>query len=85
MHVSNCFLLNCLGYYWVDPNGGCIDDAIEVYCNFSNQRVQTCISPVHSEAEMKAWTRASSWFSKLDGGFKVHTKEWIERERAIIA
>lgn len=68
-------MLTCTGYYWIDPNGGCIDDAIEVYCNFSNHRVQTCISAVHSEAEMKAWTGSSAWFSTLNGGFKV----WKER------
>lgn len=32
---------------WVDPNGGCPADAIEVYCNIETQ--QTCVYPSSSK------------------------------------
>lgn len=35
-----------LGPYWIDPNGGCVKDAIEVWCDFTNHSCQTCIEPV---------------------------------------
>ena len=28
---------------WIDPNGGCTTDAIEVYCDFDS--METCIYP----------------------------------------
>ena len=32
------------GTYWIDPNGGCTADAIEVRCDFENDG-ETCIKP----------------------------------------
>ena len=32
--------------YWVDPNGGCSNDSILVYCNF-NDTVRTCLDPLN--------------------------------------
>lgn len=34
-----------IGPYWIDPNGGCEKDAIEVWCGFSKALCQSCIDP----------------------------------------
>jgi hypothetical protein len=34
--------------YFVDPNGGSESDAIEVYCNFDSEEVQTCVQPYNA-------------------------------------
>ena len=31
------------GTRWIDPNGGCTADSIEVYCNFDT--METCVYP----------------------------------------
>ena len=59
------------GHYWIDPNGGCVSDAVEVYCNFTDGVARTCIMPEKSEAERKSWVGDSIWFSSKEGGFKV--------------
>ena len=33
------------GLRWIDPNGGCNADAIEVFCNFES--IETCVYPTH--------------------------------------
>ena len=58
-------------HYWVDPNGGCTSDAVEVYCNFTNGVARTCVLPAKREAERKSWAGNSIWFSTLQGGFEV--------------
>lgn len=35
--------VSILGRYWIDPNEGCIDDAVQVYCDFEEQ--VNCIEP----------------------------------------
>ena len=62
---------NALGYYWIDPNGGCNSDAVEVHCNFSRGVPKTCLMPVQNKVERKNWRKESMWFSSLSGGFKV--------------
>ena len=47
--MGGCDSVNHTGYYWVDPNGGCPDDAIKVFCNFSSSTVQTCVLPSTDE------------------------------------
>lgn len=46
------------GHYWVDPNGGGIADAIEVFCRFDQEkldRTQTCLVPATEKWEKQSW------------------------------
>lgn len=46
------------GMYFIDPNGGGISDAIEVFCKFDGDKLdktQTCLVPKVEEYEKKAW------------------------------
>ena len=40
-------LLVSTGPYWIDPNGGCVKDAIEVWCDYSNASCHSCVDPVN--------------------------------------
>lgn len=64
-----------LGWYWIDPNLGMIDDAIYVYCNMS-AKGETCVFPdIHSSAMPNIpWRKENNkndWYSNLRGGFKI--------------
>lgn len=52
------------GKYWIDPNGGCAADAIEVYCDFENEG-ETCISPSLRKESPRRWPKSKpgSWYS----------------------
>lgn len=46
------------GYFWIDPNEGCISDAEYVYCDFENKK--TCVQPKKEnissdEAQSRQW------------------------------
>ena len=71
--IISAFII-MIGFYWIDPNGGCINDAVRVFCNFSNEHVRTCIHPTTREAGLKAWSGDSIWFSSFNGGFKASLK-----------
>jgi len=50
------------GYYWIDPNQGCKEDAIRVFCNFTmvNEEpvITTCVEPKKTPSiEKHTWTR----------------------------
>lgn len=60
------------GFYWIDPNQGCSDDAIMVFCNFTAEG-QTCVYPDKDsgKVEKRNWKRSSDedvYFSDLEGG-----------------
>jgi hypothetical protein len=60
------------GYYWIDPNGGCINDAVKVFCNFSSGEIKTCIHPVNDHSQMQSWRSGESiWFSNFNKGFQL--------------
>jgi len=43
--IQMCFPEATTGEYWIDPNGGQIDDKVKVLCNFTADRVETCVQP----------------------------------------
>jgi len=52
------------GFYWIDPNRGCKEDAIRVHCNFTDDedKITTCVFPSKTmSVEKKPW--AKSMFS----------------------
>jgi collagen type V/XI/XXIV/XXVII alpha len=52
------------GTYWIDPNGGCSADAIEVRCDFENEG-ETCISPSLRKESPRRWPKSKpgDWYS----------------------
>lgn len=67
------------GEYWIDPDQGCTQDAIKVYCNMDTG--ETCVSPVQSEVAKKNWYVSKNikekkhiWFGEaMTDGFQVNT------------
>ena len=58
-------------FYWIDPNGGCIADAVLVFCNFSTEAIKTCVHPVEKESNIQSWSGDSIWLSTFRGGFQL--------------
>lgn len=53
------------GLYWIDPNGGRIQDAVEVYCRIESR--QTCVAAKRPKINRAAHFQAGSahqWFSQ---------------------
>lgn len=67
-----------LGEYWIDPDQGCTQDAIKVYCNMETG--ETCVSPTQREIAKKNWYTSKNikekkhvWFGEaMNGGFQVN-------------
>lgn len=65
------------GEYWIDPDQGCTQDAIKVYCNMETG--ETCISPTQREVAQKNWYISKNikekkhvWFGEaMNDGFQV--------------
>jgi hypothetical protein len=60
------------GFYWIDPNRGCSEDAVKVHCNFENvDKIITCVAPTkdlsipkaHYESEKNS-VSADKYFSE---------------------
>merc|ERR1711931_124750 len=60
------------GTYYIDPNGGCAKDAIEVYCNMK-EKGSTCVNPTQNSAKQNRWIKETpgSWFSEYSKGFQI--------------
>ena len=48
-----------LGKYWLDPNGGCTEDAFQAECRFS-EGGQTCLHPSKQHVRRTVWYRRQS-------------------------
>lgn len=48
-----------LGSYYIDPNGGCEKDAIEVYCDYSKELCQSCIDPLKKVRQCLMYLKCS--------------------------
>jgi len=58
------------GLYWIDPNGGIVNDAIEVYCEFHTNA--SCLYPGNDRQPYV--TERKKWFSGPDG------YKWLGKE-----
>jgi len=59
------------GIYWVDPNLGCHQDAIQVYCD--QVRQATCVTSPNSHISNSTWyvgKTKRAYFSSMNGGDK---------------
>ena len=59
------FYVDILGFYWIDPNQGCPDDAIRVYCNFEKEG-ETCVYPDEDSSKVKYPNLVLRFFPKID-------------------
>jgi len=84
--IQMCFPEATSGEYWLDPNGGQIDDKIKVFCNLTADRVETCVSPIAqfdivtmSEFKSNDFTQ-HKWVAKETESAKilypVRTSQW---------
>lgn len=67
------------GEYWIDPDQGCAQDAIKVFCNMDTG--ETCVRPTQTEVAKKTWYLSKNikekkhvWFGEaMNDGFQVKT------------
>lgn len=67
------------GEYWIDPDQGCTQDAIKVYCNMETG--ETCVYPIEADIPKKSWYTSKNikekkhvWFGEaMTDGFQVRT------------
>ncbi|KAJ7370530.1 Collagen alpha-2(I) chain [Desmophyllum pertusum] len=50
------------GRYWIDPNEGCLDDAVRVYCDFKEQ--VNCVDPKNNKITIPRLS-AHQWISEV--------------------
>lgn len=77
--VIPMILLRSPGEYWIDPDQGCTQDAIKVFCNMDTG--ETCVRPTQTEVAKKNWYLSKNikekkhvWFGEaMNDGFQVKT------------
>lgn len=73
--LTPSFLPISSGFYWIDPNQGCTNDAIKVFCDFTTR--ETCIYAQPESIAKKNWYRSTEsmkhvWFGEtINGGTEV--------------
>lgn len=75
------------GMYWIDPNGGCEADAIEVKCDFTTfSKVETCVYPSDGQITLgnyaDVYTGEHQWWSEMDAGMPIGYDPTIEKRVA---
>lgn len=61
------------GYYWINPNGGSISDAIRVFCKMNREKTQTCLEASQFEYPAQQWT-----FTKQEQGVWSFAASFVE-------
>jgi collagen type V/XI/XXIV/XXVII alpha len=59
------------GQYFIDPNGGCARDAIQVHCDLEHEGI-TCITPKSKKFKPSKFkkSKVGDWFSEDSKGYK---------------
>lgn len=67
------------GMFWVDPNGGGVSDAIEVFCRFADKldATQTCLVPNTEKYENQAWFKTKP---RTNDGMALFAEKFAESE-----
>lgn len=79
LSIDLTLLVYPVGLYYIDPNQGCISDAIKVFCNFDTR--ETCIHAQPGSIARKNWFRSSEtkkhvWFGEtINGGTEVRATD----------
>lgn len=67
--------ISSLGQYWIDPNGGDLNDAILVHCDMDVGA--SCIFPKPMESQDIAYhgKDKEAWLSEMEEGFTVRKRK----------
>lgn len=65
------FIFTFLGEYWIDPNGGDINDAILVYCDMPTGGSCVYPKPMESDVIQYSGGETEAWLSEMEEGFTV--------------
>jgi len=61
------------GMYFIDPNGGCHEDAIKVHCDFENEdKIITCVPPQHTTSIPRAHYESKIYSGSSEKFFEEH-------------
>lgn len=63
------------GYYWINPNGGSISDAIRVFCKMKGEKTQTCLEAATGEYATQQWM-----FTHQEQGFWSFATSFTDKE-----
>jgi collagen type II alpha len=63
------------GQYWIDPNGGDMNDAILVHCDMSTGSSCVYPKPMTSKDIVYKGYEKEAWLSEMEEGFTVSTQK----------